>query len=197
MIPKYEEIMSPLLKLLGDGNEHPLRECIDKLSQEFQLTDEEKRERLESGSPKFDNRVGWARTYLLKAGLIESPRRGYMKITERGKEVLKESPEKIDDEYLMRFEEFIKFKKSSQNFPKTKHEKAETPEEIIENHLKILKNHLKDQLMEKIQQASAQFFERLVIDVIVKMGYGSSFEEVAQHIGRSGDEGYDYLLNSG
>lgn len=197
MIPKYDEIMLPLLKMLGDGQEHHLRECIDKLSKEFGLTEKEKRELLPSGKQSiFDNRVGWAKTYLLKAGLIESPRRGYIKITERGKQVLEENVNKLDKQYLMRFDEFKEFinKTEREQIAKTKYEDAGTPEEIIEDQFEILKKNLKEQLMEKIMQSSPQFFERLVIDLIVKMGYGGSFEEVTKHLGRSGDEGIDGVI---
>lgn len=196
MIPKYHEIMLPLLKMLGDDKEHQIRECIDRLSQEFQLTDEEKRKLLQSGGPIFDNRVRWARLYLYKAGLIEAPKRGYMKITERGKKILEENLQKIDKQYLMKINEFEEFVKKTENkeIIETNHEEIETPEEIIEKQFEILKANLKEQLMEKIIQSSPQFFERLVIDLIVKMGYGGSFEEVAQHLGRAGDEGVDGVI---
>jgi len=194
MIPKYDEIMLPLLKMLSNDKEYHIKECIDSLAQQFQLTEDEKRELLSSGKqPIFDNRVGWARMYLLKAGLIESPRRGYIKITERGKKVLEENLNKLDKQYLMRFDEFREFinKTEGEQLAKTKCEEAGTPEEIIESQFEILKKNLKDKLMGKIMQSSPQFFERLVIDLIVKMGYGGSFEEVAKHLGRSGDEGID------
>mgnify|MGYP000873197242 FL=1 len=197
MIPKYDEIMLPLLKMLSNDKEYHIKECIDSLAQQFQLTEDEKRELLSSGKqPIFDNRVGWARMYLLKAGLIESPRRGYIKITERGKKVLEENLNKLDKQYLMRFDEFREFinKTEGEQLAKTKCEEAGTPEEIIESQFEILKKNLKDKLMGKIMQSSPQFFERLVIDLIVKMGYGGSFEEVAKHLGRSGDEGIDGVI---
>jgi restriction system protein len=198
MIPKFDEIMLPLLKLLSDGKERSIRECIDELAKEFKLTDEERRKLLPSGTDRiFDNRVGWARTYLHKAGLIESPRKGYWKITERGKKVLAESPPKIDEKYLMQFEEFREFYKPSkkeEEITKTEFLESSTPEEIINDQVEILKKNLKEQLMERIMQSSPQFFEKLVIDLIVKMGYGGSVEEVAQHIGKSGDEGIDGVI---
>ena len=136
MIPKYDEIMLPLLKMLSNDKEYHIKECIDSLAQQFQLTEDEKRELLPSGKqPIFDNRVGWARMYLLKAGLIESPRRGYIKITERGKKVLEENLNKLDKQYLMRFDEFREFinKTEEEQLAKTKCEEAGTPEEIIES----------------------------------------------------------------
>jgi len=194
MIPEFEEMMLPFLKVLGDGKEHSLKDCIDELSREFKLTEEEKKELLPSGKiTKFNNRFGWAKTHLAKAGLIETTTRGYVKITERGKLVLQKSPEKLDNKYLMKFEEFREFLGVSKEkqVNETKIEEAETPEEIIENQFEILKKNLKDQLMDKVTQSSPQFFEILVIDLIVKMGYGGSFEEVAQHLGKTGDEGID------
>jgi len=197
MIPKYDEIMLPLLKMLGDGREYSTRECIERLAKVFQLTDDERRKLVSSETqPIFNNRVGWARTYLKKAGLVEIPERGYIKITERGKKVLEESPEKIDVKYLMKFEEFRKFLNSSNKELDTqrRNEESKTPEEVMQEQFEILKADLKEQLMEKIINSSSQFFEKLVIDLIVKMGYGGSFEEVTQHLGRSGDEGIDGVI---
>jgi len=110
MIPDYESIMLPFLKKLSDGNEHKFRDLIEELAEEFNLSAEEKKELLPSGtSPIFDNRVGWARTYLKKAGLIEAPKRGISVITEKGIEVLKQNPKKIDVAFLKKFPAFVEF----------------------------------------------------------------------------------------
>ncbi|WP_051001579.1 winged helix-turn-helix domain-containing protein [Thermosipho africanus] len=110
MIPKYDEFMLPLLKFLSDGKVHSFRECVDHLAKEFNLTDEERKKLVPSGNqPIYKNRIGWAGTYLRKAKLIESPKKGYVRITERGKKVLLENPEKINEKFLMRFDEFRKF----------------------------------------------------------------------------------------
>lgn len=117
-IPDYQSIMLPLLRLAGDGEEHSLRETIETLADQFSLSDEERRELLPSGrQPTFDNRVGWVRTYMKKAGLLESTRRGYYKITERGQGVLGENPSEINTAYLRRFPEFVEFQRSKPNGP--------------------------------------------------------------------------------
>lgn len=109
-IPDYQSIMLPLLKLVGDQEEHSLRQSIDALADEFGLTDAERKELLSSGQQAvFDNRVGWARTYLKKAGLLEMTRRGCFRITERGLQVLRESPREINATFLRRFPEFVEF----------------------------------------------------------------------------------------
>ena len=109
-IPDYQSIMLPLLKLAGDGKEHSLRETIETLADHFSLSDEERRELLPSGrQPTFDNRVGWARTYMKKAGLLRSTRRGYFQITERGLDVLDQSPPEINAAYLRQYPEFVEF----------------------------------------------------------------------------------------
>ncbi len=203
MIPKYDELMLPLLKLLSDGKERSIRECVEELANEFRLTDEERNTLLPSGRQAlFENRVNWARTYLAKARLIESPKRGYVRIAERGKEVLAGSPQRIDAQYLMRFKEFQEFYRprneeqgtSASSLELKTLEESRTPEELIDDQVEILKKSLKDELMEKLRVSSPQFFERLVIDLIVKMGYGGSYEEVSQHLGKTGDEGIDGVI---
>lgn len=110
-IPNYQEIMLPLLALAGDGQTHHIREARDRLAEQFGLTEDERRELLPSGKQlTFDNRVGWARTYMTKAGLLEVPRRSHFVITPRGKEVLASGPKNIDVNYLERFPEFIAFR---------------------------------------------------------------------------------------
>jgi len=111
MIPDFQTLMLPLLKILSDEKEHRLREIIDNLAQEFNLTVDERRERLKSGAYKFDNRCRWAKLYLERAGLIEATKRGFARITTKGMEVLKENPKRINVEYLMRFPEFADFQK--------------------------------------------------------------------------------------
>ncbi len=110
-IPDYESTMLPLLRFAGDGVEHSLRDAIESLANEFNLSDTERRELLPSGQQEvFNNRVGWARTYLKKSGLITSTRRGFFQITERGKEVLTQNPNRIDGDFLLQFQEFRDFR---------------------------------------------------------------------------------------
>jgi restriction system protein len=177
-IPDYQSIMLPLLKFARDGEEHSLRETIEALADEFELTGEERTELLPSGQQAtFDNRVGWARTYLKKAGLLKSTRRGYYRISERGKQVLEESPPEINDKYLKQFPEFIEFTKPKQTETETTEEEVDetrTPEEEIEAAYQRIKEGLVAELLQTIKDHSPAFFERLVIDLLVKMGYVST-----------------------
>jgi restriction system protein len=197
-IPDFQSLMLPLLELLEDGKEHRLRDVISALEQQFGLTEEERRALLPSGrQPIFHNRVGWARTYLKNAGLLEAPRRGWMRITEQGLEVLKQKRERIDMNFLMQFEEFRNFRFSRQRAP-TESNAADiegvTPEELLANAYGMHKRSVLSELLELVKQASPEFFERLVVELLVKMGYGGSYEEAAQAVGQSGDEGVDGVI---
>lgn len=199
MIPKYFEIMKPLLEYLKDKKEHGKEEVVKYLADYFKLSDEEKTRRLPSGSQIFRNRVDWARVYLYKAGLIDIPVGGISKITERGLEVLRKNPPTIDAKYLMEFEEFRKFKERSsrsKNEGEKPQEKLEgwTPIEIIEREVEKENNITKDELKNKILACSFHFFEKLVLELLVKMGYGGSFEEASKVLGKSGDEGVDGVI---
>jgi restriction system protein len=197
-IPDFQTIMLPLLKLAGDGEEHSLRETMETLANEFGLTDEERREFLPSGrQPMFDNRVGWARTYMKKAGLLKSTRRGYYQITERGLGVLGEKPRVINTATLSQFPEFVEFqspkpKGAEQERPEPDH--SATPEEEIEAAYQQLKESLIKELLETVKVCPSAFFEQLVIDLLVKMGYGGTRKDAGQAIGRSGDGGIDGII---
>jgi restriction system protein len=191
--------MLPLLRYLADGEQQRLRDLIDHLAQEFSLTVEERRQLLPSGQqPIFDNRVGWARTYLKKAVLLESPRRGWVRITQRGLDVLKQNPERIDIDFLKQFEEFRAFIAHSSTTTVTNDvmpsDNTGSPEELLEQAYETLKQNLLAELLEQVKEASAAFFERLVVELLVRMGYGGSFQEAARTIGRSGDEGIDGII---
>jgi len=197
-IPDYQSLMLPLLRLLGDGKEHRLRDVVSALEQQFGLTKEERKALLPSGQqPIFHNRVGWARTYLKNAGLLEAPRRGWMRITDRGLEVLKQKPERVDVNFLMQFEEFRTFRSSRHRAPSASDAadiEGETPEELLANAYGIHKRSVLSELLELVKKASPEFFERLVVELLVKMGYGGSYQEAVQAIGRSGDEGVDGVI---
>jgi restriction system protein len=197
-IPDYQSIMLPLLKFAGDEKEHSLRETIEALADEFELTGEERTELLPSGQQAtFDNRVGWARTYLKKAGLLKSTRRGYYRISERGKQVLEEGPPEINNKYLKQFPEFIEFTKPKQTETETTEEEVDetrTPEEEIEAAYQRIKEGLVAELLQTIKDHSPAFFERLVIDLLVKMGYGGTRKDAGQALGKSGDGGIDGII---
>ena len=197
-IPDYQAIMLPLLKFAGDKQEHSLSEASTKLAAKFKLTEDEKTELLPSGGEgRFYNRVSWARTYLKKAGLLSYPRRGFFTITSRGEQLLANPPEEIDSKFLKRYDEFVRFVeiKSSDNL-ENKEDKTivETPEEILESaHQKLIDN-LSVEILENIRKCSPYFFESLVVDLLVSMGYGGSRKEAGQAVGKSGDEGIDGII---
>jgi restriction system protein len=193
--------MLPFLRILQDGNEHRFRDVIEAAANHFGLTTEEREQLLPSGNQRlFDNRMGWARTYLKKAGLLEYPKRGLSQITARGKEVLAENPDSIDAKYLQRFPEFKPFRDGSDLVPvdvsiAPPPAPPNTPAEAIENAYVQLSAVLADDLLESVQKSSPARFERIVIDLLVKMGYGGSVAEAARVIGKSGDEGIDGIIN--
>jgi restriction system protein len=197
-IPDFQTIMLPLLKFLSDGYEHSTRETIEHIIDYFKLSEEEKRELLPSGrQPMIDNRVGWSRTYLKKAGLIDSARRGWLKITERGRDVLKENPPVIDVKYLERFPELIEFRtirKHGQETVEQEHYKNQTPSELLESGYERIRSALAQDLLESIKGCSYEFFERLVVELLLNMGYGGSRKDAGEAIGKSGDGGVDGII---
>ena len=202
-IPDYQTLMLPLLRLASSGTELMFRAAVERLAAEFNLTDGERSEMLPSGTaPLFDNRVGWARTYLKQAGLIESPKRGMFRITDRGKALLKDNPSRIDVDLLDRYEEFRDFRSRhhkaqvNREHPREPEpETNETPEDALASAYRNIRENLETELLEQIKAASPSFFERLVIDLLVKMGYGGSRQDAGRAIGRSGDEGIDGIIN--
>ena len=192
--------MLPLLRFLGDETEHTLREAEDALARQFALTAMEQAALLPSGQQGiFRNRLGWARTYLKKAGLIEAPRRGVFKITGRGLKSLASSPQRIDGKYLEQFAEFIEFrdasKPASATIPAHVIEQSKTtPEEAIEIAHEGLKEQLAQELIARILSCSPSFFEQLVVELLVKMGYGGSRKDAGERIGQTGDGGIDGII---
>jgi restriction system protein len=190
--------MLPLLKYAADKSEHKFSDAVEYLSDEFALTKEERKELLPSKTQDvITNRIGWARTYLKKAGLLEDTRRGYFKITERGLSVLSENLEKLSTKYLQKFDEFIAFReKHTEKDISSEIELTTeaTPEEMLETGFAKLSENLIDDLLAKIGESSPSFFEHLVVDLLVHMGYGGSFSEAAQVVGKSGDEGIDGII---
>ncbi len=198
MIPDYQSLMLPLLRLVSDKQEYKYRDLIEKLAIEFQLSDEERKEPLASGNQAiFDNRVGWAKTYLKKAGLIDAPKRATFVITELGLQTLKENPDRIDAKYLRKFPAFLEFVHAGKTESEGEGEAisqeitAQTPEENLDKAYQRIRKSLADELLAKVIDLSPAFFERLVIELLVKMGYGGSIKDAGKAIGKSGDEGID------
>jgi restriction system protein len=210
-IPDYQTLMLPLLKLASDGAIHRFRDSVDRLANEFSITDEERNLMLPSGTaPLFHNRVGWARTYLKQAGLVESHKRGFFQITQRGKALLETSPSKIDTSTLEQYPEYQDFRMrrgESKNLARTEssgvsisnqqvHSSSQdvTPEELFAQAYQRLRANLEEELLDQVKNSSPAFFERLVIDLLVAMGYGGSRHDAGRAIGKSGDGGIDGII---
>jgi len=203
-VPDYQSVMLPLLRFAGEKNEETSTgEAVDILAKEFQLTDEECREMLPSGiQSTFANRVGWAATYLKKAGLLEATRRGHFRITARGRELLKKQPKVINVKLLRQYPEFVQFRqlKGTRSSAKTNASErvldssTATPSEALEGAYENLRDELAEELLGKLKDTSPSFFERLVVDLLVKMGYGGSRADAGRAIGKSGDGGVDGII---
>lgn len=199
-VPDFQTIMLPLLKVAGDGQEHSSHEFLDELAKHFELKDEDLNEVLPSGKQtRFYNRVGWARTYLIKSKLLEVPKRSVYRITERGKEVLASNPNRIDTNYLKRFPEYLEFQGRENDREEKKHiedtVEESTPEEILENAYQEIRDTLAQEVLENVMSCTPAFFERLVVELLVAMGYGGSRRDAARAVGQTGDEGIDGIID--
>jgi restriction system protein len=193
--------MVPILKFLSDQNEHKTSEIVAHISDAFELTDEERRQLIPSGRAKLiSNRVGWACTYLRKAGLIQSRRRGINQITDEGMSVVQQNPTKIDSNFLSQYEAFQNFKlvtKSSgeSSVPSQDSSEEKTPEEIIGLQAELVQDSLQKDLLEQVSEMEPELFEQLVIDLLIAMGYGGSAQEAGRAIGQTNDGGIDGIIN--
>lgn len=201
MIPDFQTLMLPLLKVISDGKEYTMRLIEDILAEQFNITKEERSELLPSGTDNiFKNRVGWSKTYMKKAGLINSFKRSCVTISERGQEIINSNPLEINIKFLKQFPEFLEFQ-----IPKKKETveidleigeetKLQNPEELIELGYVKIRQSLEQDLLTKLKTIDPYFFERVVVELLVKMGYGGSIQDAGKAIGKSGDEGIDGII---
>ncbi len=201
-LPTFLELMLPLLKTISDRNEHRLKDIKDELANIYNLDSEERNILLPSGRGKlFSNRGDWAKFYLLKAGLLSSPKRGYIKITDNGLDALNQNPRIIDKAFLSQFEEFREFQEqigeSRGEAPEIDEMELQsiTPEEAFGEAYKNIRQELAQNLLDEIKSNSPEFFEKLVIDLLIGMGYGGSREDAGRRLGRSHDGGIDGVIN--
>ena len=203
-VPDYQSVMLPLLRFTGEKkDETSTGEAVEVLAREFGLKDEDLREMLPSGiQSTFVNRVGWASTYMKKAGLLEATRRGFYRITSRGQELLKKQPKFINVKLLKQYPEFLEFQqlKGTRSGEKlsvsgaTLDVSTATPSEALETAYENLRDELIDELLTKLKKSSASFFEKVVVGLLVKMGYGGSRADAGKAIGKSGDGGIDGII---
>lgn len=206
-VPDFQSLMLPLLRFAGDGREHSLAETRDALADVFRLTADERAEMLASGrQTRFDNRVSWARKYLEAARVLESPRRAHLRITERGRALLATNPSRVDIRLLDQFPEFLAFRRprggdevggdgGSPEPPPVDPTVAETPEETLDRAFQQIRADVEKELLGRVKAGTPTFFEQLVVELLLKMGYGRNRAEAGRAIGRSGDEGIDGILS--
>lgn len=201
-VPDFQSLMLPLLRIAGDGKEHALADARVQLGAELKLTQAEQDERLPSGrQSRLANRVAWAKVYLEQGGLLLSPRRGHFLISDRGREVLKAPPPRIDIKFLGQYPEFVEFrapKTEAQKSPVqeiTEASDAETPEEALEAAHAKMKASLASEVLARVKGGSPEFFEKLVVELLLKMGYGGSRTDAGQAVGKVGDEGIDGVIS--
>lgn len=203
-IPDFQTLMLPMLALAGDGKEHSLPEAREKLAQQFNLTEQDRNELLPSGRQRrFGNRVAWAKVYLEQAKLLSSPRRAHLVLTDRGRDLLAEGPSRVDISLLERYEEFRQFRTASKKSgngeqPAVTDEQISsqaTPEELLDSGYQSIRAELISDLLSRVKAASPKFFETLVVELLLKMGYGRSRAEAGKAVGGSGDEGIDGIIS--
>jgi restriction system protein len=198
-LPDFQSFLQPLLRLTADGLDHETSELREKIAAEMQLTPEQLAEKLPSGLQTiFANRVAWSTVYLTKAKALERVKRGVFRITDRGRELLALNLAKITVQHLNQYPEFTAFHKGNESgivqdeasLPL----KTQTPEEQLANAYKVLRQALASEVIEAVKKSSPTFFEELVVDLLVAMGYGGSIEDAGKAVGRGGDGGIDGII---
>lgn len=201
-IPDFQTLMRPLLQAHADGKEHINRDLVSQIAEQFGLSDEDRRELLPSGVARvFDNRIGWAKSHISQAGLITAPRRAISMISERGREALLHHPERIDLRVLNGFEEYREFRnrrktpgENDSDTPELEVQDSQTPEELLESAYLQVRRQIESELLAQIKSSPPDFLERVVVDLVVRMGYGGSRKDAGEALGRSGDEGIDGII---
>lgn len=201
-VPDYQSLMLPVLMSAANG-EVRISEVVRQLADELSLSEEDRSELLPSRRQAvFDNRVRWAKTYLTKAGLIESTRRAHFRITDRGRQALAENPDRIDNNYLSQFPEFEEFRSRSTDArqerlptPEESAPEDRTPDEIMRSAHQEVELSLRQELLDRVIAAPPDFFERLIVNLLVAMGYGGSLEDAGRALGKSGDGGVDGVID--
>jgi restriction system protein len=197
-VPDFQSLMAPFLQCVGDGSEHEVSEAAECVAQRVGLSDDDRREMLKSGQTRLYNRVAWDRTYFVKAGLLERTGRGRFRITDRGKALLATNPKRVDIKLLRQYPEFVAFQNKHHGSDSDSLEEVaevnQTPEDLLESSYRSLMNDLADEVLERVKQCPPAFFEQLVVDLLVAMGYGGSLADAGSAVGRSGDGGIDGVI---
>ena len=195
--PGFQEYFLPVLKILDKYDSLSRKEVIGLAAKEMQLTDEIKSEILASqNQPTYANRIGWALTYLSKSGLATSPSRAVWMITDAGRATVFNPPKILNIAYLRdNYPEFEDFRSSKTNSEVSVNNESLSPHEILNDNFEVIKQSVYDELLENVLNNSPEFFERLVIDLMLKMGYGNGSIDAGRKLGKSGDEGIDGTIS--
>lgn len=202
MIPDYQTLMLPVLREAADG-EVSTRDVIETLAAQYDLSEEEREQLLPSGKQRtFDNRVNWAKGYLKQAGLVRYTKRGFYIVTDEGKKVLAQNPDRIDNTFLKQFDSFREFQNrkgtqqtESLDEPAGDDQSDATPDEILRAAHRKINVSLASDLLDRVREASPQFFEHLIVNLLLAMGYGGTSEDAARALGQSGDNGVDGVVD--
>ena len=198
-VPDFQSFFKPLLDICSDGAEHSLSEVRQKLAVMMNLSEDDLADKVPSGvQTRFDNRVQWAKTYFVQAKVLSSTKRAHFKITERGMKLHSKGHARIDVKILNQYPEFLEFhapqRQDIEPSPGTENGPSATPEEILLQAYQNIRNELASELLSRIKNNDPKFFEKLVVDLLVAMGYGGSRLDAGQSIGKSGDEGIDGII---
>jgi restriction system protein len=199
-VPDYQSLMRPVLVELADGQPRAIAELRERVADSIGLTPEDRQDEVPSGQkPLYHDRISWAVSYLKQAKVVERPKRGVYALTDRGKQVLQANPTRVDNQVLRQFPEFEAFLNRSNEASKATPEsetaaEQKTPEESLQSAYGRLRSAMESELLDQVKAASPQFFERLVVELLVAMGYGGSLKDAGEAIGRSGDEGIDGII---
>lgn len=198
-VPGFQEMMLPFLQICSDGQEHKVSEICEIIANNLKLTEEDKQETLSSGQTKLYNRIHWVKTYFGKSGLLVFPSRGKFEITQRGLDLLATKLSSINIKTLTQYPEFLEFQNKSNKLSDSTQEfnsdkNVTTPEESLENSYQTLREELSNNLLEIILKNTSSFFEQLVVDLLIAMGYGGSRIDAGQALGKTGDGGIDGII---
>lgn len=196
-IPKYNEMYKEFLTFLYDGDVHKMVDVKDAVFKMKGLTESDKLILIPNGTqPLFENRIGWTRTYLKKAGLVVTVKRGFVSLTDEGKRVAANMPEVLDNEFLCQYDCFKRFKYPDKKSSETAEniEQNETPQDVLDRAHQEITATLAEDILSEIMKNSPEFFEHLVVMLLRKMGYGGAVEDSGMVVGQTGDEGIDGVI---
>lgn len=194
-VPDFQSFFKPLLDIAADGKEHSMKDARQEIAKVMALAEQDMKDLLPSGTQtKFDNRIAWAKSYLLQAKVLEAPRRGHFRITQRGLDLHKKRHQRIDVKILNQYPEFVEFHATKSPKGEEPETPTETPEESLQKAYESIRSDLAGQILERIASNPPHFFENLVVDLMVSMGYGGSRADAGKSIGGIGDEGIDGII---